>query len=319
MHSNNTAATSTLRAQVKPLMRTVMLKIHPDFYANEPIVQQKNQDSVQRLQQLMRPVLEDINATYSRVELSPAFQEKITTTPIKVGYRERGDNNTTSELNTVVFSFSKTHTPNFPKLRAQRTTDFLSLCSLLKIQISPSVLGNIKAAIYDEGVGDSSSYSRKTTLVNSTLAAFQAAREREAKANRERRQASSANMALELMAYLRKQQQHLGKNPTSSSHSVLMLSRGNVYFAPEVPPRLYNRILTHIDSKLPFLEYDLWHSLPVMIVSDLSDAVKGGKPKYPGFVVIPATIHNVQEYSAYLCENLDSIRQARNASHLAHA
>ncbi|KAJ2449000.1 hypothetical protein GGF42_004916 [Coemansia sp. RSA 2424] len=314
------AATSKLRVLVKPLMRNVMLKIHPDFYANEPVIRQKNQDSVQRLQQLMRPVLEDMGTAHSRAELSPTFQAKITATPIEIGYRERGDSSSgSSELNAVVFSFSKTHTPQLPRLQAQRTADFLSLCSSLKIQISPSVLSDIKAAIVAVGAGAPKLVSLEIADVDSAIAKFHAAREREAKANRERLQASSINIADELTRHLRKQQHHSGKSSRDTGRSGVMLARDNVYFAPDVPPSSYARVLAHIDSKLPFLGYSSWSSLPVMVVCDLDSALKGGKPKYPGFVMIPAAIRSVQEYSMYLHANLSSIRQARSARLLAHA
>ncbi|KAJ2882691.1 hypothetical protein IWW38_005626, partial [Coemansia aciculifera] len=282
--SATATATAKLRLLVKPLMRTVMLKIHPDFYGNEPIIRQKNQDSVQRLQQLMRPVFEDMNMAHSRAELNSAFQAKITGTPIEIGYRERsGDTtNTGSELSAVVFSFSKTHRPHLPQLQAQRTADFLSLCASLKIEVSPPVLSDIKAAVAAVGAGAPKLVSMEIADVDSAIAKFHAAREREAKANRERRQAFSNNVAEELTRHLRKQQ------PQPQKHFAVMLDRDNVYFAPDVPPSSYSSVLKHIDSKLPFLGYSSWSSLPVMVVSDLSQALKGGKPKYPGFVMMPA-------------------------------
>ncbi|KAJ2860516.1 hypothetical protein GGH94_005466 [Coemansia aciculifera] len=283
-------AASKLRLLVKPLMRNVMLKIHPDFYANEPVIRQKNQDSVQRLQELMRPLFEDMNSAHSRAELNAAFQAKITSKPIEVGFRESGD----SKLNSVAFSFNKTRTPGLPQLQAQRTADLLSLCSSLKIQLNPSTLSDIKAAVHAMGAGSPKPATLEAAMVDSAVARFQAAREREAKANRERRQASaSSGVEEELTRHLRRQL-HFGKGTRDTGPAQLKLNRENVFFAPNVSPNSYSRVLAHIDSKLPLLDYSSWSNLPVMVVSSLEDTLKGGKPKYPGFVMIPATIHNIK-------------------------
>ncbi|KAJ2830662.1 hypothetical protein FBU31_002447 [Coemansia sp. 'formosensis'] len=286
--TNNAA--SKLRLLVKPLMRDVVFRIHPDFYANEPIIRQKNQESVQRLQELMRPIFEDMNAAHSRAELSAAFQAKITSKPIEVGFREGGD----SELSSVVFSFNRARTPSLPQLQAQRTADLLSLCSSIKIQINPTVLDDIKAAVHAMGAGLSKPATLEAAMVDSAVARFQAARDREAKANRERRQASaSSNVAEELARHLRRQQ-HFDKGARHTGPAQVKLNRDAVYFAPNVSPNAYSRILAHIDSKLPFLDYGSWANLPVMVVNNLEEALRGDRPKYPGFVMIPATIRNVK-------------------------
>ncbi|KAJ2694315.1 hypothetical protein H4218_005666 [Coemansia sp. IMI 209128] len=282
-------ALSELRLLAKPLMRNVMLRIHPDFYANEPVIRQKNQDSVQRLQELMRPLFEDMNSAHSRAELSAAFQAKITSKPIEVGFRENGD----SDLSSVVFSFNKARTPGLPQLQAQRTADLLSLCSSLKIQINPSTLDDIKAAVHAMGAGSQKPVTLEAAMVDSAVSRFQAAREREAKANRERRQASTSDIKEELTRHLR-QQQYFVKGARDAGPMQMRLNRGNLYFAPNVPPSSYVRILAHIDSKLPLLEYGSWSNLPVMVVSSLESALKGDKPKYPGFVMMPVTIRNIQ-------------------------
>ncbi|KAJ2083088.1 hypothetical protein GGI16_007261 [Coemansia sp. S142-1] len=162
------------------------------------------------------------------------------------------------------------------------------------IQINPSTLSDIKAAVHAMGAGSPKPVTLEAAMVDSAVARFQAAREREAKAHRERRQASaSSGIEEELTRHLR-QQQHFGKGARDPGPGQLKLNRDSVYFAPNVPPNSYSRVLAHIDSKLPFLDYSSWSNLPVMVVNSLEEALKGGRPKYPGFVMVPATIRSIQ-------------------------
>ncbi|KAJ1996927.1 hypothetical protein H4R26_006012, partial [Coemansia thaxteri] len=111
-------AAPRLRVVAKTLMRSVLLKIHPDFYASEPAARAANHASVQRLQDLLRPVLED-----SQDDLSAIRQRELTATPVELVVRAAD-----ATLEVVPFAFSSTRAASLPQLQAQRAADLLALC-----------------------------------------------------------------------------------------------------------------------------------------------------------------------------------------------
>ncbi|KAJ2474563.1 hypothetical protein EV174_005584 [Coemansia sp. RSA 2320] len=261
-------AAPRLRVVAKTLMRSVLLKIHPDFYASEPAARAANHASVQRLQDLLRPVLED-----SQDDLSAIRQRELTATPVELVVRAAD-----ATLEVVPFAFSSTRAASLPQLQAQRAADLLALCKRIGVSPAPGAADSISAA--------AAAAATLPPEVNAAAANLRAARAREARAKAEHDRAAAAK-ADEFAERLR------GELPPGHAARRQRLDRTRVFFAPDVPPHAYSRILAHIDSKLPFVGYASWAGLPVMVVPSLSAAFNCRTPRYPGFVMVPAQIHNV--------------------------
>ncbi|KAJ2725808.1 hypothetical protein GGI07_001015 [Coemansia sp. Benny D115] len=273
-----------LRTLVKPLVRGVLLKVHPDFFSHSPAARQTNQASVQRLQDLMAPVLKDQKA---------GLRSASADTPLEFFCKDNADTK-------VTFAFMPTaHRVNGPRqqhsLAAQRTRDLIQLCKRLDVPASEETVAEIEKTI---GPAMSAAAGASGPLDPASLNALRAARAREARQNYAR-YGKRPDPRAELMEKLRQVQWAPDLAPFK--HAQLRLDRSKLFFEKSVDPRRYAAIADSIESELHDLGYRHWCSLPVMVVKDWRSAFKNSTTKYPGFVVIPAN-YNVTGTLRVACQ-----------------
>ncbi|KAJ1966109.1 hypothetical protein GGI12_000313 [Dipsacomyces acuminosporus] len=285
--------TTKLQTLVKPLLRSVLLKVHPDFFASDPVAKRVNQGSIQQLQDLLSPVLASTSKT-----------ERRAIPPLEFVCRN-GDS-----LETVRFAFKDSRTRSEQQLCAQRTRDFLALCTRLKVEMPSEALKEIEQVVRQMEAGATS--SRIGRAAGSAAAAesieqLRAARAREARQNYRRSQAASDPYA----AFTEKlRQSSWMPNTQGGKRAEARLDRSKVFFAQDVNPSKYLSIVGFIESHLHELSYSSWCSLPLMVVNDWKDAFRQHRPAYPGFVVVPRQF-TVPEFRRYLVENLSDIQNER--------
>ncbi|KAJ1877034.1 hypothetical protein H4R99_003222 [Coemansia sp. RSA 1722] len=266
--------TAKLQKLVKPLVRSVLLKVHPDFFAHDPVAKQINQGSVQRLQDLMAPLLKDNThaATKNTAATDPPLE-----------FFCKADNGLPQSPVSFAFTRVQMHrsegngTNRHQQLIAQRAKDLLTLCSRLGVTASEATTAEIELI-----VGKTVAATKSTSANDSEL---RAARAREALENyRRRKNAPDPNkFLLEKLRLAR-----WSPNVHGSKGARVELDRSKVFFANSVDPRGYTRIVQRIEANLDQLLYDRWCSLPLMVVDNWRHAFKGSATRYPGFVVIPA-------------------------------
>ncbi|KAJ2555543.1 hypothetical protein EV175_002240 [Coemansia sp. RSA 1933] len=292
-----------LQTLVKPLLRGVLLKVHPDFYAHEPAAKRVNQASVQRLQDLLAPVLS--SPTELHIHESPSKGRDLTAVPLQFTYR--APNGSLQPLS-FAFTASSTHI-NVQQLCAQRSLDLVRLCDALAVQTAPETIQEITDATTKLGVRKRKQDNGAKSQANADL---RAARAREARTKYAHAGARSADPIHEaLMRHLRRNGgSDSGLAQQDAKHAVLRLNRSKVFFADSVDPPTYPHVVARIEDELHELEYHRWHSLPLMIVDSWESAFRGGTTRFPGFIVLPCEF-DAKEFLRYLHTNLEDIRQAR--------
>ncbi|KAJ2834656.1 hypothetical protein J3B01_003902 [Coemansia erecta] len=280
-----------LPALVKPILHAVLLRVHPDFFVHQPAAKAANLRSVQRLQDLMAPVL-----TPSESSESPQQSRELTCKPLEFVSRNK------PTTDPVLFEFNRHSTRTLVQLQAQRTRDLLGLCNILEVDTPQDSVNEIESII---GQADRQ-HSKASTI--ETLIKLRMARLREARENYTR-----SNPGFDMHAALKNELRNADWSPylDSSKSRQMELNRRNIFFAANVPPNKYSSIIKHIESQLPKLQYGQWYNLPIMVVASWKDASKGGASRYPGFVIIPDKF-KTQELINYLESNIDEIRQERN-------
>ncbi|KAJ2157264.1 hypothetical protein GGF46_004632 [Coemansia sp. RSA 552] len=260
---------SRLQALVKPLLRAVLMKVHPDFFTHQPAAKATNHSSVQRLQDLLAPVL----AEPSGPEPHKRSQE-LTTEPLT--FINRGGS---ADESPVVFAFGRRSGRSLDQLQAQRARDMLGLCSALGVKVDSEIVREIKELV---GRGQPQGLSGPTS---EALARLRQARAREARQNYERSR-SAPDPHEEMMGKLRM----AGWSPSAAAAKTarLQLNRRLLFFAADVSPKRYSAVVQQMESQLHDLGYGSWSTLPVMVVNKWKDALAGGaSPRYPGFVIYP--------------------------------
>ncbi|KAJ1892694.1 hypothetical protein LPJ66_006191 [Kickxella alabastrina] len=296
--------TVKLRTLVKPLVRGVLLKVHPDYFVHDPVAKRINQASVQRLQDLLAPVLKDPSEKHNRS--GPVD------TPLEF-FSKSSD----ATQNPISFAFSKIHQSatgaphrhqhqhheqQHQQLVAQRTRDLVALCGELSVPTSTEALAEIEKTI-----GPSLAAAAASAPVSA--GELRAARAREALENYARRSA-----APDLHAALLDRLRQASWSPDDAQRSKsarLELDRSKVFFASSVNPQRYAGVVERIEAELHNLHYDRWCSLPLMIVNDWRHAFRGSASRYPGFVVMPIKV-SIQEFNRYILQSLSDITQARS-------
>ncbi|KAJ2852487.1 hypothetical protein GGI22_005168, partial [Coemansia erecta] len=162
-----------LQALIKPLLRSVLLKVHPDFYAHEPAAKRVNQASVQRLQDLLAPVLRQPAELH--VHESPSKGRDLTAAPLQFSYRAQD-----GSLQPMSFAFtaSSTHI-GARQLCAQRSLDLVRLCDALGVQTAPDTVKEIAATAATLGA---QKRKQNNSTASQAAADLRAARAREARA-----------------------------------------------------------------------------------------------------------------------------------------
>ncbi|KAI8326393.1 hypothetical protein GQ54DRAFT_294847 [Martensiomyces pterosporus] len=268
-----------LQTLVKPLLRRVLLKVHPDFFASDPAAKRVNQASVQRLQDLLSPVLKPQTSAESRSVPNKSSGDA-SETPLEFICRN-GDS-----LETISFAFKDGRARGSMRLGAQRTRDFLGLCSKLKVDAPPSTVSEIEAIVGQMEAESNGKHLGRTANAMSAAAVEQlrAARAREARQNYTRGQAAADPYAV-FTEKLR--QSNWGPGARNAKRAEMKLDRSKVFFASSVDPQEYPKVVGFIESQLHSLNYSHWCNLPLMVVSDWNDAFRRSRPLYPGFVVVP--------------------------------
>ncbi|ORX73638.1 hypothetical protein DL89DRAFT_1482 [Linderina pennispora] len=123
-------------------------------------------------------------------------------------------------------------------------------------------------------------------MSDAAVAALRAARAREARQNYAR--PPTRDPYEEFRAKLRQSAWSPSSSSLSAKKAQPQLDRSRVFFAQDIDPRSYNRVVQTIERRLPELNYAQWSALPLMVVSSWKDSFHGSGSKYPGFVVIPA-------------------------------
>ncbi|KAJ1645571.1 hypothetical protein LPJ64_002861 [Coemansia asiatica] len=275
--------TAKLRKLVKPLVRSVLLKVHPDFFAHDPVAKQINQSSVQRLQDLLAPLLKDSTHVATRHTSSP------TAAADTLEFFCKGDSALPQSPVSFAFTQIQMHQPQGNDanrrhwLIAQRAKDLVALCNRLGIATSETAVAEIEQIVGKAGA------STKSAAASASVAAasseLRAARAREAMENyRRKKEAPDPNAFLLEKLRLARWSPDLRR----SKDARLELDRGKVFFASSVDPRSYARIVERIETNLDQLHYDRWCSLPLMVVDSWHNAFKRSATRYPGFVVMPA-------------------------------
>ncbi|KAJ1800296.1 hypothetical protein LPJ59_001196 [Coemansia sp. RSA 2399] len=270
-----------LQALIKPLLRGVLLKVHPDFYAHEPAAKRVNQASVQRLQDLLAPVLR--RPAELRVHESPSKSRDLTAAPLQFSYRAQD-----GSLQPVSFAFtaSGTHTGGARQLCAQRSLDLVRLCEALGVQTAPETVQEIAATAAALGA---QKRKQNSSTAFQAAADLRAARAREARTKYAHAGAKGPDpIHAALMSHLRRS----GGSDSiltqrDAKHAVLRLNRAKVFFADSVDPQEYPHAVARIEDELHDLEYRSWNTLPLMVVDCWESAFRGGMTRYPGFVVLP--------------------------------
>lgn len=280
---DNGTAAGRLRTLVKPLVRSLLLKVHPDFYAHEPAAKKINSVNVQKLQDLLSPVLKDTHSHSKHTTLEFMYRPK------------------PGQLKSInaTFAASKDNS-RLVQLQIQRAQELLDLCRQLDMPADPETTSEIQKLV-DQMADNPMS-----------KAALRAARAREARSNYMKGNKSApSSVALEFMSKLQGSGWHPGSMQKQAAR--LELDRSKVFFADSVDPTRYSSIIQMIERQLHRLNYSHWSMLPVMVVNSWKDALRGEHTKYPGFIVIPHQQFDKLEFVRYLRENLDSIRGARQS------
>ncbi|KAJ2569981.1 hypothetical protein IW140_002657 [Coemansia sp. RSA 1813] len=297
-----------LQTLIKPLLRGVLLKVHPDFFAHEPAAKRINQASVQRLQDLLAPVLRQ--PTGPRAHESLSRSRELTATPLQFTFHAPN-----GSLQPVSFAFTAgaTHCLDAQQLCTQRSLDLVRLCDALGVKTAPDTVQEITDTAASLGAQKRRQNSGSGTT-SQAITDLRAARAREARAKYTHANAKGPDpVHAALMGHLRRN----GGNDSvlaqrDAKHAVLRLNRTKVFFADSVNPETYRYTVTRIENELHDLEYNRWHSLPLMVVDCWESAFRGGSTRYPGFVVLPCEFDTkVLEFLRYLHTNLEGIRQAR--------
>ncbi|KAI9474735.1 hypothetical protein BX667DRAFT_507924 [Coemansia mojavensis] len=253
-----------LKAIVKPLMHSVLLKVHPDFFAHQPAAKTINHSSIQRLQELMAPVLSSEPTKHS----SKPVQESLEF------ISRAAANSIQPELKSTKITFSQ-HVPrSITELQAQRSQDLVNLCRALDIDV-----GDAEKQL-GEVIKLDSQHRRESAMQQ--LARLRAARAREAQMNYKRRTNPHAMLLKKLRESSWSPQLRMEKSDDLES-----LNRNMVFFDARVSSSRYADIVKNIEGQLSKLEYSKWASLPIMVVAKWKDAFKNGASKFPGFVIIP--------------------------------
>ncbi|KAJ2661582.1 hypothetical protein IWW48_002291 [Coemansia sp. RSA 1200] len=296
-----------LQALVKPLLRGVLLKVHPDFFAHEPTAKRANQASVQRLQDLLAPVLR--RPTDTRIHESSSKSRDLTSVPLKFTWRtESGSLQSVSFAFTAAAAADASSIVDAKQLCAQRSLDLVRLCDALGVKTAPEAVQEITDAAAKAAL-DTRNGDRRVTAQK--IAELRAARAREARANYAR--ASSKTKTDEIHAALLGRlrcSDDLAAAQEDAKRAVLRLNREMVFFADSVDPSMYRDVVRRIEDQLHELDYHMWHRLPLMVVDQWQDAFRGKTKKYPGFVMVPCDF-DVKEFLRYLHANLADIQHAR--------
>ncbi|KAJ2079849.1 hypothetical protein H4R24_003506 [Coemansia sp. RSA 988] len=257
-----------LQALVKPLLHTVLKRVHPDFFARQLTAKNTNHRSVQRLQGLLAPVLTPTTATESadrRYELTREPLEFVT----------RGSD---MPQQTISFAFNQQRTQSMAELQVQRTRDLLGLCKALGVDAAPETQKEIEGLFQQAGPQSTSALSADA------LTRLRAARAREARHNYTRN-GTPSDLRASLLAGLRKSTWSPAMSAAKTAQP--MLDRHKLFFASEVKPGRYADVVQRLESLLHELDYSRWCMLPIMVVETWKNAFIGGRTRYPGFVVIP--------------------------------
>ncbi|KAJ2787625.1 hypothetical protein GGI15_000587 [Coemansia interrupta] len=263
-----------LQTLVKPLLRGVLFKVHPDFFAHDPVAKRINQASVQRLQDLLAPVLRDNGRS------AASRNADLSSTPLEFICKSIGQ----KPQDQISFAFTHTRSGNSGAHRviAQRTRDLVALCSKLNVSVSTETLGEIEEAIGRAAPTASGHSGSRVADIE-----LRAARAREARENYDRKRNAPDPNAI-LIEKLRHQRWWLGDQRGKSAK--LELDRSKVFFDSLVNPKDYVAIVRRIERALEQLHYSHWHHLPLMIVKSWRGSLSGSKTKYPGFVIMPADV-----------------------------
>ncbi|KAJ2311252.1 hypothetical protein H4R23_003142 [Coemansia sp. Cherry 401B] len=243
-----------------------------------PAAKTTNHNAIQRLQDLLAPITAQTSTE------TPQQGRALTREPLE--FICRTDKSTTP----VSFAFSRQVARSPAQLQAQRARDLLQLCTALGITIDSAVREEIERA--------AAKNSAPASAVDAILK-LRRRRAQEARMNYTR--GAAADPYAELRSRLRDTVGSRGMGEQVRPQ----LDRRNVYFAANVEPRLYEKVVRHIDNWLPRLDYSRWCTLPVMVVNARADV-----NRYPGFVVIPIEF-TLPELEQYLNENLDEIFRVR--------
>ncbi|KAJ2673053.1 hypothetical protein GGI25_004868 [Coemansia spiralis] len=302
-----------LQSLIKPLMHRVFLKVHPDFFAHDPVAKNTNQASMQRLQDILAPVLKAPEDSSTKERHSKS--KELTSTPLE--FISRAKDGTREPVSFTFTAREARH--GMRQLRAQRTQDLLRLCQALKVQLAPEAIRDVEIAIDCmknasdiTAALDSSQGVGRHAALSQAVAELRAARAREAHMSYKRANKCSHDpIHAAMMAQLRSS----GAQATGSldaKHAAQKLNRSMVFFADSVNPRHYHAAIERIESELHELDYGLWCALPLMVVDSWKSAFRGSAARYPGFVVIPRQFSK-QAFLRYLHTNLADIRQARES------
>ncbi|KAJ1722822.1 hypothetical protein LPJ53_002791 [Coemansia erecta] len=264
-----------LQTLVKPLLRGILLKVHPDFFAHDPVAKRINQASVQRLQDLLAPVLRD-NAVSAASRNAELFSTPLEFVCKNVGQKPQDQ---------ISFAFTKAHSGSsgIRWVIAQRTRDLVALCSKLDVSVSTETLSEIDDII-GRAAPAANGHSEGRVVADIEL---RAARAREARENYDRKRNAPDPNAI-LIEKLRHQRWWLGDQRGKSAR--LELDRGKVFFDSSVNPKDYVEIVQRIEGNLERLHYSHWNHLPLMVVKSWRGSLSGSKIKYPGFVIMPADV-----------------------------
>ncbi|KAJ2374064.1 hypothetical protein IW150_003305 [Coemansia sp. RSA 2607] len=263
-----------LQTLVKPLLRGVLLKVHPDFFAHDPVAKRINQESVQRLQDLLAPVLRD-NARSTAHRNADSVSA-----PLEFILKNTGQ----KPQDQISFAFTQTDSRSSGThwVIAQRTRDLVALCTKLDVSVDTETLHDIEDVIGRAAATTSNHSENRVADIE-----LRAARAREARENYDRRNNAPDPNAI-LMEKLRQSRWWLGDQRGKSAR--LELDRSKVFFDSSVDPKHYVDIIQRIESNLEQLHYSHWHHLPLMIVKSWRGSLNGSKIKYPGFVIMPANV-----------------------------
>ncbi|KAJ1736484.1 hypothetical protein LPJ72_001356 [Coemansia sp. Benny D160-2] len=271
-----------LQTLVKPLLRGVLLKVHPDFFAHNPTAKRANQASVQRLQDLLAPVLR--RPADPHIPEPSSKSKDLTSAPLKFTWRTES-----GSLQSVSFAFTTTAAASIvdaKQLCAQRSLDLVRLCDALGVKTAPEAVQEITDAAAKAAL-DTRNGDRRVTAQK--IAELRAARAREARANYARagNKTKTDEIHAALMGRLRCSDDLAAAAQEDAKRAVLRLNREMVFFADSVNPGMYQDMVCRIEDQLHELDYHMWHRLPLMVVDRWQDAFRGKTTKYPGFVIIP--------------------------------
>ncbi|KAJ1813570.1 hypothetical protein LPJ56_005129 [Coemansia sp. RSA 2599] len=285
--------TARLRKLVKPLVRGVLLKVHPDFFAHDPVAKRTNQGSVQRLQDLLVPLLKDnaaVAAKHTPSAADPPLEffcksdSALPQTPVSFAFTQ------VQQMHRAGGRGASRH----DLLLAQRAKDLVALCGRLGVDASESAVAEIEQIVGKAAAAAASA----PASVPAAASELRAARAREAMENY-RRKKEAPDPGAFLLEKLRLAR--WSPDPQRSKSARPELDRSKVFFASSVDPRSYAGVVDRIEASLDQLHYARWCSLPLMVVDSWRHAFRGSATRYPGFVVIPADFSVPGNVYAGLC------------------